>query len=195
MPTFEFYKASNLLNESRIFIRDLKQTWYQTGLPGISKDINGTVHYLNKLILDNSPDFVTMVGNSMGGFAALLFSNLVGKSRAIAFVPQTFISPMKRLLYRDWRWRTQIFQTYKSSWRKQKIWDLAKLIPQKNWNADIYVSTQHRLDYLHASNLQHFRGVSIHGYENGGHMLVRQLRDSGELAEILKGTAQNSREH
>ena len=190
MPPFEFYQASKIMNDTRIFIRDLRQTWYQTGLLGISSDIEETVQYLKNTINQYSPESVTMIGNSMGGFAALLFSNLVGDSRAIAFVPQTFISPIKRVLCRDWRWQKQIFNTYKDTWLKRKIWNLANLAPKKNWRADLYVSRQHRLDYLHCLNISEIKGVTIHEYDVGGHTLVRHLKANGELAQILRNTTE-----
>lgn len=187
MPPFEFAKASNILSETRVFIRDLRQNWYQTGLPGISSNIEETKEYLESMIKEHSPEEVVMIGNSMGGFAAIMFSALIGNSRAVAFAPQTFISPLKRLRHRDNRWQKQIRDTYKRSWIKGGIWNLQKLNPEENWKADIYVSKQDRLDYLHALNLSNLPELTIHEYNTGGHLLVKELRDKGELASILTG--------
>ena len=46
MPPLEFYNSSKIIDESKIFIRDLAQCWYQDGLPSISKDIYGTAGHI-----------------------------------------------------------------------------------------------------------------------------------------------------
>lgn len=186
MPPFEFYQASKILNETRVFIRDVRQCWYHAGLPGVSTDIITTARFLERLIGRHSPEAVTMVGNSMGGFAALLFSSMIGNTHAVAFAPQTFISPVKRFWRRDSRWRRQIMQTYRAAWYLPGCWDLAKLKPRAGWSADVFVSKRHELDYVHATNLRGLPGVCIHEYAKGGHNLVKELRDSGELATILR---------
>lgn len=159
-------------------------------MPGISNNVTETKEYIENLINKESPEETIMIGNSMGGFAAILFSALIGNSRAVAFAPQTFISPLKRLCCRDRRWRKEIINTYKQSWNRKGIWNLNRLIPKGNWSADIYVSKKVRLDYVHALNLSAFPGVTIHEYDSGGHGLVKELRDKGELADILRGKNQ-----
>jgi len=187
MPPFEFAKASNILSETRVFVRDLRQSWYQCGLTGISRNVTETKEYLEGLIEENTPEEVIMIGNSMGGFAAIMFSALIGNSRAVAFAPQTFICPFKKFSYRDPRWISKMFKTYLKTWSKGKIWDLRNLIPEENWRADIYVSRADRLDHLHANHLTNLENVTIHEYDTGGHALVKELRDKGELVKILQG--------
>lgn len=125
MPRFEFYHASEIIEESKIFIRDLYQCWYQNGLPGISRDIHSTAQYVRDQIGRIEPDRVFLVGNSMGGYAAILFATMLRIGEVIAFAPQTFISPSLRLRHKDTRWQKQITNTYRRSMFKRKIWDLS----------------------------------------------------------------------
>lgn len=185
MPPFEFYKSSKILNHNRIFIRDLRQSWYHSGLPSISDSIDGTRKHIETLITRYSPTETVMIGNSMGGFAAILFASLIGDIRAIAFAPQTFIGPYKRLRYHDNRWRAQIFRTYKRNLFNEKFYDLSKLNQSTKWEAEIFVSRASQLDLIHAMNLEDVPQVSIRVYDSGGHELVKHLRDSGELQDIL----------
>ena len=46
MPVFEFYNASKIIDDHKVFLRDFSQCWYQGGLPSISKDIYSTAKYL-----------------------------------------------------------------------------------------------------------------------------------------------------
>ncbi len=187
LPPFEFVRAASMLSDTRVFIRDLKQSWYQAGLVGISNDIEGTRQYIESLIAEVSPERVVMIGGSMGGFAAILFSGLVGNSRAIVFSPQTFISPCLKLRHCDYRWRSRILLTYWRGCSRTRVWDLAKLRPRAGWRVDIHVSRLDRLDCVHARHLGHMPGVHVVEYDHGGHGLVRSLRDSGQLSGILNG--------
>jgi hypothetical protein len=52
----------------------------------------------------------------------------------------------------------------------------------------IYVSKTDRLDRIHAAHLEGLPGVCVREFEDGGHGVVRLLRDRGELPEIMKGS-------
>ncbi len=186
MPPYEFSKASNILSDSRVFIRDLRQAWYHRGLPGVSTNITETKNHLESIINDNDAKSVIMVGNSMGGFAALLFSSMIPKSKAIAFSPQTFVNPRKRLMHKDRRWGKQIFKLYLTGWCKEKIWDLKSITPVDGWSATVIASKTDKLDLLHAENVREVKGVDIQVFDYGGHNLVKSLRDNGLLEEILR---------
>ena len=192
MPPFEFYQSSKILTENRVFVRDVRQAWYHAGLPGTSTDIATTRDYLQDLIARYAPQETVMVGNSMGGFAAMLFAALIGNVRAVAFAPQTFIGPRLRWKYRDRRWRKQILGTYMRSLRREKFYDLATLTDTRPWQVDIYVSASHRLDMAHADHVRSLPQVTVHEYAEGGHKLVKHLRDIGELPRILLGKTEIS---
>jgi hypothetical protein len=189
IPPFEFYKSSRILNESRVFFRDLSQTWYHAGLPGISSNIPGTVRYIERIIDKSSAEEIVFIGNSMGGYAAILFSTLIGRGRAISFSPQTFISPSKRRASGDGRWRSKVLRTYGMALFKPKFFDLRRLLEQSSGDnrIDIFVSSLDELDVIHARNLEPFGNVRVSERELGGHNLVKHLRDSGELQLILQG--------
>lgn len=103
MPPFEFYNSSKIIDQHKIFVRDFSQSWYQNGLPSVSHDIRSTARYLKAQIEVINPEKIYFVGNSMGGYAAILFSNLIDLGEVIAFAPQTFISPHLRMKHKDGR--------------------------------------------------------------------------------------------
>lgn len=193
MPPFEFYASARILEENKIFLRDFSQAWYQNGLPGVGGDLYAVRDFIEGKIAELGPEEVFFVGNSMGGYAAILFAALVGKGTAIAFAPQTFISPVKRSRHRDRRWPKQIAGMYLRTAFKAHVWDLkACLKPLPNETGrktriEIFVSEDDPLDYLHALRLQGLEGVRIHECPVGGHKLVKQLRDEGRLPAILAG--------
>ncbi|WP_277458296.1 hypothetical protein [Methylococcus capsulatus] len=189
IPPFEFYKSSRILKESRVFFRDLSQTWYHAGLPGISSNIPETARYIERIIDKAAAEEVVFIGNSMGGYAAILFSTLIGQGRAVGFSPQTFISPSKRRAWGDRRWRSKILRTYGAALFKPKFFDLRRLLETSgaDHRIDIFVSSLDRLDVIHARNIEPFGNVHITERALGGHNLVKHLRDNGELQLILQG--------
>jgi pimeloyl-ACP methyl ester carboxylesterase len=190
MPPFEFFNASRILDENKIFVRDLRQQWYQTGLEGITRDIPSTAQFLAREIEKTAPEKIVFVGNSMGGFAAILFCALLGRGEAIAFAPQSFISPWLRLRHGDARWRRPIVRTWVRSLLKPRVWNLRHILKRTGipTRISIYVSSADRLDRIHAAHLEDLPGVRVREFDDGGHGVVRLLRDRGELPEIMKGS-------
>lgn len=186
MPRFEFEHAAGMLDASKLWLRDMNQAWYQRGLPGIGNDIPSICRFLLDTIERSGATRIRFVGNSMGGFAALLFCALLRRGRAIAFVPQTFIGAELRAQHLDMRWRRQIAALHAHP-DSTEILDLPSFIRRHYplLEADVYVSTNDRLDLLHADMLSEFENIAIHRYDRGGHSLTRSLRDAGLLTRIL----------
>ena len=186
MPRFEFYRASRILEYSRIFLRDPNQSWYQRGLPNVGDDAYAVGDYLRRKILESAASNVYFVGNSMGGFAALLFCSMLRQGQAIAFAPQTFVSREKRQLYGDCRWAHQIGLLHKTR-SALDILDLKTWIRDHfpEMRARVYVSSLDVLDVQHANELSDFANIEIRYFPTAGHGLVAKLRDDGLLAQML----------
>lgn len=192
MPPFEFYNSSSIIDENKIFLRDLSQSWYQCGLPGIGNTVYDIAKFLNAKIRQIRPSEIFFVGNSMGGYAAILFASLLKCGKAIAFCPQTFISPIKRLIYGDSRWSCQILKTYKDTMLStpRPIYDVKRLLSKDEFvnTIEVYVSRTDRMDFLHARRIEKFKNVFVYKYDVAGHNLVSYLRDQDQLQFIIAGT-------
>lgn len=193
MPVFEFYNASGIIDQHKMFFRDLNQAWYQCGLEGVGSNVAQIAMYIEQRIEEINPTSVTFIGNSMGGFAAIMFHALINKGKAIAFSPQTFIDPLRKVYYRDLRWRRQLLPMYLHRFYRfqENIWDLKSLLKRSPGALDIriFVSVNDSLDMLHASRLQDVLGVDVQVLNKGQHNVVAVLRDEGRLVDILRGTA------
>ena len=189
MPPFEFYKASGIINENKIFLRDFSQSWYHAGLHGISSDIDSTALYIENVIDEIGPEKIYFVGNSMGGYAAMLFHVLLAKGEAIAFAPQTFISSELREKYGDDRWPEQISRTLGLPATKTEVHDLGELILKRKpaCKISIFVAGDNPLDLVHATHVRECAGVHVYEFDAGGHQLVKELRNEGKLAQIMLG--------
>ena len=192
MPIFEFFGATSELDINKIFVRDLRRAWYHRGLPGIGKNIDEIADYLGRLIRTKEFEHVTFVGSSTGGYAAILFGFLLNADSAIAFVPKTFLHPWRRLLHLDvktWRRMLVLLWTGRS---QREYFDLRRVLKSRQSRTEFHVhfSADSRVDILHAENLEGCANVFMHRHVKGGHRLVRKLRDSGELQNILRASLQ-----
>lgn len=189
MPPFEFYSAASILDHNKIFVRDLGQTWYHH-TPGLGDPtVAGLQGFLEGQISAIAPRRVRFIGNSMGGFAAMLFCCRIGQGEAIAFSPQTFISPVLKLRHLDARWPRQILKTWLTRNGGDRVWDLKPVLQDSSSHVKIriYASRSDGLDTIHAERVQDCSGVEVTLLDEGGHSVVKLLRNSGQLKDILLG--------
>lgn len=187
-PAFEFFKSLKDVDCDKIFIRDFKQAWYHNGIDNKIKSIEELKKWLQNTIAENEYQNVCFMGNSMGGYAAMLLGTLLNVNTIMSFAPQSYINPFNRILNRDFRWRKQMSFIYKSPTKVKEYFDLKSFFKKHNqYNSDIkiYYSTNHRLDKNHAERLTEIKNVSLFPFSKGGHGVAKDLRDSGELHNIL----------
>lgn len=188
MPVFEFFNALSAIDCDKMFIRDFNQAWYQKGIDDKIKTIDQMRQYLADLIQEKGYEKVCFMGNSMGGYAAILFGLLLDIDKIIVFSPQTFINPFRRLISLDYRWKEQLKEVYQYDKRAESYYDLKRVLQRTPHKAtvSIYYSTTHRLDNLHARRLKGIPGVQLFPINTKSHNIVKGLRDQGTLTQILK---------
>lgn len=193
---FEFFNLTKNVAVKKIYVRDLKQSWYHATLPGIADSPHGTVDgvasHLRKLIKQQRPRKVVCVGNSAGGYAALLFGCLIGAHVVHAFAPQTFIDKAGRKRNGDRRWEgAQIRNVHNSKTRREGYFDLKKFLPLRKTGTKYHIHYQKgsRIDSVHAERMHRVPSVVLHSYKVGGddHYLVVHLKKDGRLKKILVG--------
>ncbi len=180
IPPFEFFNLTRDLDINKIYIRDLSQTWYHSGLPGISKNIDETASFLKRTINESSIEKVIVIGNSMGGYAAILFGMLIQADVIHAFAPHTNISDEKFIRYK--KQIRNVHATFSNAY-----FDLNELLKFNNSQIDIhlYYDVNDPIDEMHIKNLKYLCNVTSHAFNGGGHDLIRVLRDAGILQKII----------
>ncbi len=89
---------------NRILLRDRRNLWYLDGIPELGNSLDTTIVRLKRLIEVIAPSEIWCVGESMGGYAALLYGITLGASRIVAFGPLSTFCPQFAQAYRDFRW-------------------------------------------------------------------------------------------
>jgi len=182
----EFQKYLNKnFNIHYIFIKDRFQVWYSNGIYGIGNSIDECIPNLKEIISNINYSKIITCGASMGAYAALVFGKLLNVDHILAFSPQTFLDKKTRTFYKDNRWQKNFNEIYKLN--KLKYSDLSKIDFSTIKKVELFVGKDSKLDQIHISRLQGSEKGNIRLIiVKGGHIIVKGLRDSGDLKIIFE---------
>jgi hypothetical protein len=186
-PAFEFRRLLSSVDVKSVFIRDHYSAWYHRGVVDVGPGIDSVVAKLREL--ESEAERVVMIGNSAGGYAALMFGALLG-CETWAFSPQTFVA--KDLLWGagDHRWDEELLALLDSGEFDPRYGDLAPVLAASEGRFNIYHGALDEIDLKHVGNVRELEQVNITTIENCDHRVVRYLRDSGWLRSFLLGMAE-----
>lgn len=180
IPPFEFFNLTSPIEVNKIYLRDLDQAWYHAGLRGISGSIDETASFLRRKIEESGAKKVVLFGNSMGGYAALLFGFLLNADLVHAFAPHTRITRLEHV--RNKKQLRKVHETY-----PEKYFDLKEAAGSHPFSGKfhLYYFTQDKLDKSHALHVQDEPNFILHASEGYGHALIKELKKTGELRNII----------
>ena len=167
-----------------IFIKDRHQCWYHKGVHGLGNDIGSTVEALRSKIKRIPHSQLITIGTSAGGYGAILFGCLLDADRIYAFSPQTFLDRGNRQRYKDQRYQGELNKMYKAKTRSPDYFDLKNLEP--SGSIHLVYGKDDPVDNFHVERLRDWPNAEIK-VVLGGHVVVKNMRESGELLEFLKG--------
>jgi hypothetical protein len=182
---FNFVKTLKDYPVNAIFVRDLKNHWYVNGLRDVGNTVDEVCLHLTKQIASLNPSKVIIMGSSAGGFAALLYGSLLKADAILAFSPQTFMTKAKCLFHLDYRWLDRVIEIYASPTVERRHLDLRRIVEQHVKEIIVVYDKSHRLDRLHAERLKAPQ-LFFEPKNDGGHNLVRTLRNTGELDFLIR---------
>lgn len=188
MPVFEFDRITSRLPVKRLLMRDLTQSKYQQGVPGVGTGVGEVAAYLKRRIDATGCRRVVAVGGSAGGFAALLFGHLLEVEEVHAFSPQTFIDTENRARYGDDRSEAIHANVNRDCAQDRQYFDLANVFAANQVGTAFHVhyGNRHLLDTIHAKRMESFANIQLHEYDYDGHSVVRKLKEDGMLEAILR---------
>jgi hypothetical protein len=186
-PAFEFRKILSSVNVKSAYLRDHYAAWYHRGVVDVGPDIDAVAETLRELSAD--VERVVMIGNSAGGYAALLFGALLD-CETYAFSPQTFIDPELLRDAGDARWDEELGALLASGRYDRRYGDLAPVLGSSKGSFNIYYGALDEVDWKHADRIAGLGQVTVNRIEGCNHRVVRHLRDSGWLLSFLLGMAE-----
>lgn len=76
-----------------VFFIDIDQCWYHKGIKNITNNIDETIEYINDIVQNGNYKKVIFMGNSAGGYGAILFGSICNNvDYVISFIPQTILA-------------------------------------------------------------------------------------------------------
>ena len=188
IPSFNFYRLfENDKSFDKLFIRDIKREFYLTGLKNTTKNFQETIDLIKELTSVKNYRKIVAIGASAGGFAAILYGQLLNFSKVIAFNPQTVLSIEMETVLKDLKFNKLCGKLRKlntSDTLYQKCLNLKNLIPFKT-NVDLHFSGLSKIDKKHAEYIEH-ENCKLIKYQSSSHLIAQQLRESEELKSIIE---------
>ena len=191
MPTFEFHNIMEDIPVNKLFLRDPHKMWYQNGVPGIGETIDEIADWLRFFASYHHIERIVTVGNSGGGYAALVFGILLQVSEVHAFVPQA------RLIDPEDSHRSERIRKIQSDpgCICQHL-DIRKLILKtksiKRPKINIYYCTNDLIDVQHVNRIKDIKNINVFGFNHGGHDVIKILKDKGILENLLQSSLLNN---
>lgn len=177
-----------------ILVRDARNAWYHRGIPGLGDDVDQVAAALANIVRAIGPSRVVTLGQSMAGYAAIMFGTLLGADAAVAFGPLSFLSAQEALLYHELRW-LPVFQQLEADPPPVRYFDLPALCRERGGRTrlDIIFGTKPdaggtesvNLDAMHAHQFSGLPHCVLHPFPEAGHTVVKYLIDRGLIDDLL----------
>ena len=182
-PTFIFHKFLSQYKCDKLFLIDLNYSWFLNN-PNFGNQhgiehIKNLFEFIKSYIKPRHTRTYTL-GCSAGGFACILYGNLLNVTKCLSFAPQTVIHPKKEMLFGDTRWKSQS-ELIKSIVHEQ-ILDLKTFIPF-NMPTTLYYSNEK--DRKHCEHIVHDKCEIIYKNYSGNHLTALNMKKDGSLKIIF----------
>jgi pimeloyl-ACP methyl ester carboxylesterase len=193
MPPFEFFSLAGSIPVKRLFVRDLHQAWYHRGMPGYGGTLTSVAEALRDLIARNEVERLVVAGNSAGGYAALVFGTLLQADVVLCFAPQTVLDLDVLEAIGDHRWDDRLVPLVQEGALDPRWVDLGQALAGAatgRTRYEVYFDESLSVDRQHVERLAGLENMRLYRFGRGRHHLVRALRDSGALAQLLQRALQ-----
>jgi hypothetical protein len=201
-PRFDFFGRLKKLEAAagrplnKILVRDTQNAWYHRRIPGLGDHVDDTVKSLRAIIRGIAPGRLITIGQSMGGYAAIMFGMLLRADRIISFGPLSFLNAEQALCYHDRRWLS-VMQKLEADPPGSGYDDLPALcLKQRPAHSELHLHFGTRpdgegaresvnLDAFHANRFAAYKRCHLHPYPFSGHTVVQSLIDHKQLDRLL----------
>ena len=194
------FEAHNGLPLNRVLLRDTASLWYQHGCAGMGHRAEDLSRALAVLVATLAPSKIMVVGQSMGGYAALQFGTDLqrrfGNVRMLAFGPLSHLCPQRARQEGDLRY-LPMMECLAITRPRGFVPDLVQYMQQA---ADDGVTLQCGIvvgaaqqppqgdnsDHLHAARFAALPGVQIDSFPDAPHAVVQWLIDQGRIDDVFQ---------
>ena len=199
LPAFDFVGRTKKLSATTnrpinaLYLRDSANLWYQHGVAGLGRDVHETAARLRDLIAAVRPTSVTMVGQSMGAYAAVLFGALLGVDRVLAFGPLSYLRTDWARRDDDLRW-ISVMEKLERHPPSPLYDDLPALLAsldrlpemQLVYGTGPEADGSINADCIHAARFRQVEGIHVAEIAQAPHAVVKWLIDNGRIDQVMQ---------
>lgn len=208
---FDFFSTiKNLETErgkpiNKLFVRDNKVynyhngaegigSFYQRSIEGMGENPRQVADTISRLIDKIKPSMVSMMGVSMGGYAAIMFGAMLKVDNVVAFGTRTFLKIDMALAYNEMR-HTHILNSFRETPLPEMELDLFPLCKTcPDTKIHLFFGSKPRgeanwininIDALYAIRMHSIDNVILHPYENLEHEIAQVLIKDGLFNQVV----------
>lgn len=186
-PFFEFRRTAAAIRAHKVFLRDLEGHWYQDGLPGAGDDADELAAFLRGHCARLGASRLVTIGNSAGGYAAILFGILAGADEVHAFAPKARI-----LTAADFHDPRKLARLEAAMRTERPHRDLTALLREGRGASTaihVHYPSGHAIDVAQAALFAGLPQVTLWEYPWRRHTVVKALAQRGVLKKIIENAA------
>jgi pimeloyl-ACP methyl ester carboxylesterase len=200
LPIFDFFGRTKKLEKrfgitmNRVLVRDPKNAWYHRGVPGLGTHVDEVTGTLRSLIRSIRPGRLITIGQSMGGYAAIMFGILLNADRIVSFGPLSHLDAREAVRYGDLRFLS-VMELLQLDPPKSAYLDLPKLAGALDYQGSLHVvygthpgnddGVSGNLDAMHAFRLAKLPHVMLHPYPESEHRIGEWLTRHQQMDDLL----------
>lgn len=198
IPTFNFYNfMKQYKNVDKLFLRDtgppgskcVTCRYYLLGFRHDKWGLENGIALVRKLINQKSYDRIVAFGCSAGGYAAILYGQILNFHHTIVFNPQTVLTTVRDDfgdIYNAPQNAKYLRTLRKDSPLYQKALDLTNYVPFRNKVVIHYSkSSSSGVDKKHAEYVMKCDNCELIEHDSQDHLLALELKYNGELKGII----------
>lgn len=178
----------------RIHLRDPRMAWYLQGIDGMGTGLDGTLEVLRGHIRALPATRMTMLGQSMGGYGAILYGLGLGADRVVALGALSTMDAADARARGDTRWLS-VMERLEAEGVAAAQTDLVALARQTAAPPELRLHYGERpdapgqgdsnLDLFHAERFAALPGCRVVRHAGSDHVVVNHLKAIRELDAVL----------
>lgn len=194
VPNFHWRGIFGSQPVNKLYIRDVRQRFYQRGIPGAGESAGAIGEFMRRYMDERRFEHSLCLGGSAGGYAAMLYGWFIGADEVHAFAPLTRLPTRSKvqllelILRGGYKLARTIAPLHFDRGIDRTYFDLHSVLERGNGRTlyHIYFGRGHQRDLAHARQLADIPGVVLHEYDTADHHVSTMIRDSGELEQIIQ---------
>jgi hypothetical protein len=174
-------EISDINNFKKLYVKDVAISWWHGKFEGLGHGIHVVADFLKKESYKAEVDKVLVIGPSLGGYGALMFTCLCNFDVAIAISPQTNLTNFR---YKKNRLNEK-FEGLNVNKEETDVKYIMENYGKEKSKYFIFYGDKHSGDVKAANRLSHFPNVFLKPLDSAHHTVARMMKNDGITKDMI----------